>query len=336
MGKAAASATRLAHVTDAHATVDGRPTTVLKHRSGPILEDILEQLGRRSPDCVLFGGDNIDNRGTGERDIEAFAALVAPLRTSGCDWRWVPGNHEASAPKPGRVTKAQFQRRFADHGVAPEAPGFSVAVGDVRVIGIDTTLIGAAGGFVAPDGLAFLAEQLRAAMEPHIVVLGHHLLAPCWSPYPFETWAKDYLVGNHEEVVGVLAREPRVRAYLCGHHHAHRITPVWAPTGRSRSADPAFHQIMTGSPVAYPHTARVLTFYEDGFEVETVRSRVDGVIEEGRQAVLQGRKALRFAEIGASDAFLTYLEGTVDDNDVRLPYVRERRVRRALPRAASR
>ena len=319
-------AVRLAHVTDAHITVDGRPTTVLKHRAVDILEDVLGQIRSSGADCVLFGGDNIDNRGAGQRDLAAFDGLVSDLP----NWRCVPGNHEASAPKPGRITKAAFQRHCAANGVPPDAPGFSCAVGDVRVIGIDTTLVGAPGGFVAPDGLAYLAAELDAATETHIVVLGHHLLVPCWSTLRFETWANDYLIRNAEDVVAMLAKRPRVRAYLCGHHHAHRITPISQP-GRF-----GFYQIMTGSPLAFPHAARLLTFTASGLEVETVRPSSPSVIEEGRQAVLLGRKARRFAELGISSQFLSYLEGSATDNNVVLPHSKSRSRRSTQPRAASR
>ncbi|MEM7678448.1 MAG: metallophosphoesterase, partial [Myxococcota bacterium] len=119
MSQATARPTRLAHVTDAHTTLDGRATTVLKHRAVDILNDVLEQIRHRKSDCVLFGGDNIDNRGAADRDIAAFERLVEPLS----DWRYVVGNHEASRPKPGRITKAQFQRRFGANGIPPDAPG---------------------------------------------------------------------------------------------------------------------------------------------------------------------------------------------------------------------
>ena len=246
------------------------------------------------------------------------------------EWRCVPGNHEATGPKPGRITKPQFQREVGDRGVPPDAPGFSCRVGDVRLIGLDTTLVGAAGGLVPPDGIAFLAEALRDASEPHIVVLGHHLLVPCWAPYRFDTWSQDYLIRNNREVATLLSAHPRVRAYLCGHHHAHRITPV------SGYGDAPFYQVLTGSPVAFPHTARVLTFHADGLEVETIRPRTADIVDEGRQAVLLGRKAARFAELGASDAFLGYLEGSAADNDILLPYDLRPGPRRAMPRAASR
>ena len=325
MRNAASEAIQIAHVTDAHATVSGRPTTVLKHRSAEILEDVVEQIRQRAPDCVLFGGDNIDNRGSGELDLEAFADLTTDLRR----WLCVPGNHEASVAKPGRITKAQFQRRFASNGIGPDAPGFVHTIGDVRVIGLDTTLVGAPGGLVPPDGLAFLRDALKAATERHILVLGHHLLVPCWAPYPFEKWTQDYLIQNAQEVLALLADHPRVRAYLCGHHHAHKITPV-TQAGRF-----SFHQVMTGSPVAFPHAARVLTFEAEGLRIETLRPRDPSIVDEGRQAVLKGRKAVRFAELGASDQFLGYLEGSLTDNDVVLSYAASGRGRRAH-RAAGR
>lgn len=324
------SGVRLGHITDAHVAPLGRPTTVLKHHSVAILDDLVDQFREASVDCALFGGDNIDNRGHGHEDLEAFAAGVSRLDRAVC----ILGNHESTGSSRGRVTPEDFARRMSGCGIAPGRYNFVESVGDVRVIGIDTTLQGSTGGYVSPATMKFLARALSEGPEAHIVVLGHHLVHRAWEPYSLSSWDREYLVANREHVVALLASSPRVRAYLCGHHHASRIQRIG-----TRGHFGGFYQILTASPVAYPHHARILEFAPDGIHVRTITPRLPGVIEEGQDAVLYGRKARRFATLGAPGDFLEYLRGGAQDANVVLPYDAapqpERRGVTPRPRAAS-
>jgi 3',5'-cyclic AMP phosphodiesterase CpdA len=319
----------LGHITDAHVAPLGRPTTVLKHHSVRIIEDLIDQLRLRGADLTLFGGDNIDNRGHGAEDLEAFARAAERLD------RFVAilGNHEAASPSRGRITAEDFARRLDGRGIRRGAYNFVESVGDVRVIGIDTTLQGSPGGYVSKPTMSFLARALNEGDEPHVVVLGHHLLYRSWEPYSLSAWDQEYLVANREHVTALLASAPRVRAYLCGHHHASRIQRVL-----TRGHHGGFYQILTASPVAFPHHARLLRFGPDGIHVETLVPRIDGLLEEGRDAVLYGRKARRYATLGASRTFLEYVQGAPRDNEVVLPYdaapVLERRGVTPLPHLA--
>jgi len=188
-------------------------------------------------------------------------------------------------------------------------------VGDVRVIGVDTTLQGTAGGYVSPSTMQFLARALNEGDEAHVVVLGHHMLYRSWEPYSLESWDREYLVANREHVVALLASSPRTRAYLCGHHHASRIQRV-----HTRGHHGGFYQILTASPVAFPHHGRLLRFAPDGIHVRTMIPRIPGLVEEGRDAVLYGRKARRYATLGAMGSFLDYVAGGPADTEVVLPY----------------
>ncbi|MEQ8274771.1 MAG: metallophosphoesterase [Deltaproteobacteria bacterium] len=303
--------TILAHITDAHVAPNGRPTAILKHRSEAILSDLVDQCLERGADSVVFGGDNIDNRGHGTADLDAFVRITERLPHCLC----IVGNHEAASFEPGRITKHVFAERMAGRGIGAARFTFSEVVGDVRVIGIDTTLQGTPGGYVAPATMAFLARELANAEENHIVVVGHHLLHRAWEPHFLQSWDQEYLVANREEVTALLASHPRVRAYLCGHHHASRIQRI-----KSRGHAGGFYHVLTSSPTAYPHSARLLAFEDDGIHVARLIPRIEGLIDEGREAVLHGRKARRFATLGARRSFLQYVEGRQSDNDVILPY----------------
>ena len=306
--------TLLAHITDAHLTRRGKRTAVLKDLAVPILDDLATQLLARGVDAALFGGDNIDNRGAGEDDLALFLEYAARFPR----WLATVGNHEATNPEAmgRRISKDRFARAVAGHGIeGPEQLDFSTVVGDVRVIGIDTTLVGTHGGHVTDRTLRFLARELARADEPHVVVLGHHLIAAPWAPYRLDAWDREYLVSNRDVVVALLATQPRVRAYLCGHHHGSRIQRI---AGRGDSA--GFYHVVTPSPVAYPHGVRVLDFGPTAMTVETLVPTLPGVMELGRAAVETGRKAERFATLGTQRAFHDYVRGRDSDNDVILPY----------------
>ncbi len=316
--------TLIAHVTDAHVAPFGRPMAALKHRSVEVLADLAAQVASAGADSLLLGGDNIDNRGHGEADLDALLRVLRPL-----DGRWFAqfGNHEAACARSGRLDKYAFAAAVDGRGVGPGQPDFSVAVGDVRVIGIDTTLVGSPSGFVAPDTLRFLAREVEQAEEPHVVVLGHHPLVPAWAPHALDGWDREYLVANREMVNAYLASAPKVRAYLCGHHHASRIQRV---QGRGRSG--GYYHILTASPIAYPHVARWLRFTGDALVVTPLVPRLPGLIEEGAAWVQTGRKAQRYAQLGSSRPFLEYLRGGDEDTAVVLPFETGRRPHRAASR----
>jgi 3',5'-cyclic AMP phosphodiesterase CpdA len=321
---ARANGVALAHVTDAHVAPGGRRNAALKDLSVPIFADLIAQITDRNVDLTLFGGDNIDNHGEGDRDLEAFMDHTARLD------RWVctVGNHEAEVKLPGILSKVDFAERVHGHGITADRFCFSESVGNVRVIGIDTTLVGTAGGYVAPRMMSFLASELNRADEEHIVVLGHHLLHRAWEPYQLHQWDKDYLVANREPVIALLASHPRVRAYLCGHHHASRIQRIAA-----RGQSGGFYHVLTASPVSCPNSARVLRFEADGIHVESIYPRMPGTVEAGREAVMTGRKAQRFELLGSQRSFLQYVSGRSIDTDVVLPY--EEAPLSVTPRAAA-
>src|SRR5438105_3648364 len=136
MGVAEGRTVVLAHVTDAHVAPKGRRNAALKDKSLPIFQDLVDQIVERNVDCTLFGGDNIDNHGNGEEDLEAFVESASRLDRYVC----IVGNHEAETPLPGTVSKDRFAQALSGHGITRERLYFSEAVESVRLIGIDTTL----------------------------------------------------------------------------------------------------------------------------------------------------------------------------------------------------
>lgn len=309
--------TRIAHFTDNHIAPSGRRTAVLKDLSVDILKDLLAQAQEHAVDMVLFGGDNIDNKDAGAEDLAAFLALVQ----STPNWRCILGNHEAKTDVAGsgKITCETFLKAVDGHGIGPKKLSFSEAVGNIRVIGINTSILGSNGGFVSDETFSFLAAELHAATEEHILVMGHHLLTRPWAPFQLDVWDDEYMVKNRDVVNALLSSSPKVRAYLCGHHHASRIDRIAGRDGYG-----GFYHILTPSSAAYPHGGRILTFEEEAFRVQTIEPRIEGLMDAGEVAVLGGRKARRFASLGAEGSFLEYLSGGEKHKDAHLPYRLER------------
>ena len=324
MDRGGGDVVRLAHITDAHVTLEGSRTATLKDLSVPVFTDLVSQARERGVDLSLFGGDNIDNHRPELDDLGVFLQIAK----NGTPFAAVLGNHEARLRR-GCLSKHRITEALALTGSPHPDYCFSRAVKNVRVIGIDSTLVGSVGGYFSDSVMRFLARELRAAEEDHIVVLGHHLIERAWAPHWLDSWDREYLVSNREEVISLLATNPRVRAYLCGHHHASRICRV-ASRGRSGG----FYQIVTSSPVAFPHTARLIEVCADGLRIAPLVPRVARLHAEGKKAVLTGRKAQRYRVFGDEEAFLGYLAGNERDNDVFLPHHHRLPPKRALQAAA--
>ena len=309
------SSVKIAHITDVHISAFGRRTAVLKDRAAEILADVLEQINESNVDLTLFGGDNIDNREDGQSDLDVF------LKTANAtnNWRCILGNHEAKAEspeRPGLLVQEDFLKAVEGHGIGPEQTSFSEVIGDVRLIAINTTIVGHHGGLVDGQTLKFLETELTKASEKHILVFGHHLLTETWAPAQFETWNQEYLVQNRDMVCALLSSHPNVRAYLCGHHHASHIGYV-----SGKRAENGFYHILTPSLSAFPHGARILSFTHDSLVVETIEPKIEGLIEEGLSAVLGGRKIQRFKTLNHPLSFIEYVGGRESDRNVRLPFV---------------
>ena len=311
------SVTRIAHLTDTHIAPGGKRTAVLKDLIIDILRDLLSQVQAHDVKVVLFGGDNIDNKNAGADDLKAFLDVVQTVP----EWRCILGNHEAKGelPNSGKITQETFLQAVAGHGIGPQQTSFSEAIGDVRVIGINTTLLGSNGGFVTDETFAFLARELKAAAEEHILVMGHHLLTRPWAPFRLDVWDDEYMVKNRDIVNALLSAHPKVRAYLCGHHHASRIDRI-----AGRGGHGGFYHILTPSSAAFPHGGRILSFEEEALVVKTIEPRIEGLMEEGKTAVLGGRKARRFGTLGTTGSFVEYVGGRENDKHARLPYRLER------------
>ena len=165
------------------------------------------------PDVVVLTGDLTDH-GTPEERAQLLE-LLAPLPMQLLP---VAGNHDE---------RLGLADAFPDIDTTGPAPFWQWTrdLGEVRLIGLDTTIEGRHDGELCATRLEWLDAELTAAPEQPTVIAMHHP--------PFETgiWWMDAgaLRTGGDAMQAVVGRHPQVRRVLCGHHHRSIVTS-WGPT----------------------------------------------------------------------------------------------------------
>jgi len=194
----------IAQISDLHARPRGVPAYGISE-TNLYAEHAIQALLRLDPrpDCVLVTGDLADCGLDEEYALvrELFARLPMPVYA-------VPGNHDRREP---------FRLAFRDRGFLPETGflNFAVICGSVRIIGLDSLVVGESHGELAPETIAFLEQALAAAPEAPTLVMLHHP--------PFDTGIghmdRTKLRMGVTELERIVTANPQVRRLLCGHVH---------------------------------------------------------------------------------------------------------------------
>ena len=155
------------------------------------------------PDAVLATGDLVDGGQT--VDYENLRDLMAPLRAP----LWLlPGNHDDR-----RVLRSVFPGRPELGG---DGPVQFVIDGPLRVVALDSSRAGEAGGSLDAAQLAWLDATLAAAPSTPTIVALHH------PPMRIGIAELDDIrvpAADAAALGAVLARSPQVRRVVCGHVH---------------------------------------------------------------------------------------------------------------------
>ena len=177
------------------------------------------------PDVIVITGDVAD-RGA-ETEYEHARALLAPLRVP---IHVIPGNHD---------DRDRLRRAFSSPHHASgmtEFLQYTVDVGAMRFIALDTLVVGEGGGMLCERRLEWLEAELRRASDRPVVIFMHHP--------PFATGI------TYMDAVGlktarplepIVRGHPNVERILCGHVHR-TILRRFAGTIAVTSPSPA-HQV---------------------------------------------------------------------------------------------
>lgn len=218
--------TLLAQVTDTHIREPGR-LAYGRLNTAPYLASAVDALMKlpQKPDAVLLTGDLTDfGRVT---EYEHLAELLSPLDIP---YYLLPGNHD---------DRENMRRCFPTHtylGVGGFIQ-YSVMVGGVRIVALDSAEHGQSAGRLCISRLAWLTEELERDRTTPTIIAIHHP--------PFKT-----LIG-HMDKIGLLegvrdfetivARHPNIQRVICGHLHR-TIYTTFAKTIASTAPSPA-HQV---------------------------------------------------------------------------------------------
>ncbi|WP_027342386.1 metallophosphoesterase [Hamadaea tsunoensis] len=159
---------------------------------------------RRLPiDALLVTGDIADTGSPAEYE-EAAALFDLPFPVLHC-----PGNHDARpAYRKGLLNEA-----------ASDAPVNSAhRVGDALILMIDASIPGEDPGFLAPETLSWLDEQLAAADGPALLAF-HQPPVKVGHPIPDGSTLQ-----NAADLDRILDNHPHVAAILTGHAHTAAAT----------------------------------------------------------------------------------------------------------------
>jgi 3',5'-cyclic AMP phosphodiesterase CpdA len=230
--------TFLVQLTDLHIREPGR-LAYGRIDTAPYLERAVQSVLRlpQRPDAVVITGDLSDFGRAAE--YEHLARLLAPLPMP---IYLMPGNHD---------DRDQLRRSFPGHAYLAPGVGtagfvqYSVRVGALRLLTLDTCVPGASHGTLCEERLGWLEQQLDASRGEPVVIAMHHP--------PFRT-----LIGHMDEIgllqgaealEALVARHGNVERVICGHLHR-AIDVRFGGTIASTSPAPAHQVCLDLSPNA--------------------------------------------------------------------------------------
>ncbi|SFE02812.1 phosphodiesterase [Paracidovorax konjaci] len=197
--------TLLLQLSDLHIREPGR-LAYGRLDTAPYLRQAVDTVLRmpQRPDAIVVTGDLTDFGRPAE--YAHLRELLAPL--GALPLYLLPGNHD---------DRGALRAGFPEHTYLGRE-GFvqySVAVGALQLIALDTVVPGASDGGLCAERLDWLAHQLEMHRERPVVIAMHHP--------PFRT-----LIG-HMDAIGLragagplealVARHPNVERVICGHLH---------------------------------------------------------------------------------------------------------------------
>ncbi len=174
--------------------------------TAPYLREAVASIGRlpQRPAALVITGDLTDFGRTAEYDhLRELLAPLAPLPIY-----LLPGNHDE---------RQQLRASFPEHAwLGTEGfVQYSVPVGAMQLIALDTVVPGASEGSLCAERLDWLAAQLDAHRDRPVVIAMHHP--------PFRTLIGHMdeigLLQGADELEALVARHPNVERVICGHLH---------------------------------------------------------------------------------------------------------------------
>ena len=157
---------------------------------------------RQQPDAVLLSGDLADS--AADAEYEKVRALLQPLRAP---LYVLPGNHD---------DRHALRRHFGVPGAAGDPVQYSVDLGPLQLVVLDTTRPGEDAGELDSERLGWLDAQLASTPDVPTLLAMHH--PPLVTGVP----ALDEFglpAADRRALGEILKRHPQVRRLVAGHVH---------------------------------------------------------------------------------------------------------------------
>lgn len=188
----------VAQITDAHLFADGA-RSLLGVRTDQSWHSVLTQIDQlqRRPDILLLTGDLSQD---GKAD--SYQKIVDSVERLGIPTYWLPGNHD-NIPVMDQVLR---------QGVVSAEKSF--VAGDWRFLLLNSQVSGCVHGYLAPETLIWLDQELDANSDQPTLIALHH------PPFVVgSNWLDGSSLQNPEDLFTVLGRYPQVKLVLFGHIH---------------------------------------------------------------------------------------------------------------------
>jgi 3',5'-cyclic AMP phosphodiesterase CpdA len=157
---------------------------------------------RPQPDAVLVTGDLADH--AADEEYDRLRELLAPL---GAPVYVVPGNHD---------DRRALHRHFGVPGGDGESVLYSVDLGPLRLVALDTMIPGEDSGALDGGRVEWLDSELATAPDQLTLVAMHHPPIVTGIPAWDEIGVPD---ADRQALAEVIERHPQVRRLVAGHVH---------------------------------------------------------------------------------------------------------------------
>ncbi len=192
----------IAQITDLHIKPRGQ-LAYGKVDTAAALQRCVAELNRFSPqpDLIVISGDLADTPVSAEYDH--LNALLAPLKIPLVA---VPGNHDDRAMMRAALPKQPYARQSGPLDLVRQ-------VGELDVIGLDSSVLGRPNGRLEPETLQWLDAELGNSFRPALIFIHH-------PPFVTGIGHMDLQnLHNADALDATLKKYARVKLLGCGHVH---------------------------------------------------------------------------------------------------------------------
>jgi 3',5'-cyclic-AMP phosphodiesterase len=235
----------ITHLSDPHLCPPGELYQAVLDTNSRFAE-ALAQAASFAPDLLILSGDLAEHG-----DADSYTLAHDLLRAFPAPILAIPGNHDDREGFRAGLCGLPNLIPLQTSG-----PLHSVAVGPVRVIGLDVTVLGDHHGLVTPDHAAWLDETLSAAPDTPTLLVMHQP--------PFATgmeYVDAYRCFGEDLLAQVLTTHPQVIRILAGHVHRFTLTSFAgrpALTAPATATSLALRLTPGAEPASYTEPAAML------------------------------------------------------------------------------